>query len=291
MKAQIDDFLAYIASEKGLAQHTIQAYGHDIALFSAFLQNAGVQSFAAVDLAHLMAFLEALKNQGYASATICRRLIALKVLFRFLAREGGVEGNCAAALQTPKLWQLLPEVLSYNEVERLLKQPDLHTAEGARDRAILETLYSSGLRVSELCGLNLLSVDDTMVRVLGKGSKERIVPLGELAAQAIDHYLLHHRQQAGAEEEALFVTRQGKRIDRVFVWKMIKTQAKHAGIEKNISPHTLRHSFATHLLDNGADLRVIQEMLGHASINSTERYTHVSRSRLQEAFQRFHPRK
>ena len=291
MLEQIESFLAYIASEKGVALNTLEAYQQDILAFHKFLQTENISDFSSVDIHRIVSFLEHLKEAGYASATLARRLISVKLLFRFLVQEGSLHANCTAAIDTPKLWQLIPEVLSIGEVEALLKQPNTDTEEGARDRAILETLYASGLRVSELCRLNLWSVDDTSVRVMGKGSKERIVPLGEQASKTIDHYLLHHRPGGPADqEEALFVTLKGKRMDRIAVWKMIKAYAKAAGIVKNISPHTLRHSFATHLLDNGADLRVIQEMMGHASISSTERYVHISRSHMQEAFQRFHPR-
>lgn len=284
------DFIAYISSEKGLALNTVEAYQRDIKAFAEFLSLIGMTSFAHTQTDHIVAFLGKLKDVGYASASLCRALIAIKVLYRFLAREGLVPVNIAMYLQTPKLWQLIPEVLSYDEVETLLNQPDPSTCQGARDKAMLEVLYASGLRVSELCSLDLYSVDDTFVRVMGKGSKERIVPIGQAAIAAIDRYLLHHRQTGDSQQRALFISKSGKRMDRISVWKMIKRYAKEAGIMKNISPHTLRHSFATHLLDNGADLRIIQEMLGHASISSTDRYTHISRSRLQEAFQACHPR-
>lgn len=291
LETVIDDFLAYIASEKGLAQNTVEAYRRDVELFIASLHDNGISSITAVKTNHIVAFLSSLSGRGYATASICRMLVAVKMFFRFMSREGIVSINQALYLQTPKLWQLIPEVLTCDEVDSLLRQPDLSTALGARDRAILETLYASGLRVSELCSLDLYSVDDKSVRVMGKGSKERIVPIGEEAVEAIDHYLLQFRGNYDSEKQpALFVDKRGGRIDRSAVWRMIKNYGKQAGITKNISPHTLRHSFATHLLDNGADLRVIQEMLGHASISSTERYTHLSRSHLHEAFEAFHPR-
>lgn len=285
------DFLTYITSEKGLAQNTIAAYGHDIELFVEFLKAERISSFTEVELSHITAFLKRLNKAGYASSSLCRILIAIKVLFRFLMREKVVSSNAALLLQSPKLWQLIPEVLSCDEIDRLLAQPDRNTPLGARDKAILEVLYASGLRVSEVCSLDIYSVDDTFVKVIGKGSKERIVPIGQHAVDAIDHYLLHYRCLTDSIKLlALFVSKSGKRIDRISIWKMIKNYAKQAGICKNIFPHTLRHSFATHLLDNGADLRVIQEMLGHASIASTDRYTHVSQTKLQASFQTFHPR-
>ncbi|HEV8051941.1 MAG TPA: site-specific tyrosine recombinase XerD [Parachlamydiaceae bacterium] len=287
MQNEIDDFLAYIASEKGLALATVEAYRRDLQSFTEFQHANAVSSSSEANSLQIIAFLSQLKAEDYASASICRALIAIKVFFRFLTREGVVPTNPALYLERPKLWQLIPEVLNCAEVERLLKQPDVSNMQGARDKAVLEILYASGLRVSELCSLDLHNVEDTTLRVMGKGSKERIVPVGEEAISAVDRYLSF---RDGSEHKALFINRNGKRIDRIQVWKMIKHYAKEAGIAKNISPHTLRHSFATHLLDNGADLRIIQEMLGHATITSTERYTHVSRSRLQDAFESFHPR-
>lgn len=289
MRSEIDDFLAYIASEKGLAPNTVEAYKRDVEAFAAFLAGCKIDNFSLVTTDHIIAFMAKLKDAEYATASLCRSLIAIKVLFRFLLRENFIAANIALYLQTPKLWQLIPEVMTCEEIDKLLRQPDPSTAHGARDKAILEVLYASGLRVSELCGLNLYSMDDKFVRVMGKGSKERMVPIGSKAIQAVDHYLSYNEKRSLDTQEPLFITKSGKRIDRICIWRMIKEYAKQAGILKNISPHTLRHSFATHLLDNGADLRIIQEMLGHASIGSTDRYTHVSRTHLQEAFQAFHP--
>lgn len=289
MESEIADFLSYIASEKGLAKNSIEAYERDVRAFQEHLKSKGISSISFAGKEEIISFLTLLNANKYATVSICRALIAIKVFFRFLCREGVVAANPALTLQSPKLWQLIPEVLTYEEVERLLNRPATDTMEGARDKAILEVLYGSGLRVSELCSLNITSVDDTSLRVMGKGSKERIVPIGEAAVHAIDHYLANFRDGAG-KEPALFVTTKGKRIDRVFVWKMIKGYGVEAGIAKNISPHTMRHSFATHLLDNGADLRVIQEMLGHASITSTDRYTHISSSKLKSSFEAYHPR-
>jgi len=281
------DFLLYIASEKGLSINTIEAYERDILVFADFLKHQQVTHFNQVQTAHIVGHLANKKAAGYASASICRALIALKVLFRFLKRERLVEVNTALYLDTPKLWQLIPEYLTQEEVERLLLQPIHDTIKGDRDRAILEVLYSSGLRVSEVCALSIFDVDDSYVRVTGKGSKERLVPIGKQAVKAIDRYLAYPRNEA--YPEYLFLTRTGKRLDRITVWKLVKEYARQAGIAKNISPHTLRHSFATHLLDHGADLRVIQDMLGHADIKSTDRYTHISRARLSEAFTKYHP--
>lgn len=231
-----------------------------------------------------------LKDQAYATASRSRALIAIKVFMAFLKREGILKENVSEHIETPKLWQKIPAVLNCEEVEALLKQPDITTLQGARDKAILEVLYSSGLRVSEVCTLGIYDVADHFVRVRGKGSKERLVPLGKKASDAIDEYIGKFRPETEEDKSPLFLSSRGKKMDRQAIWSMIKQYAKQAGITKNISPHTLRHSFATHLLDNGADLRIIQDMLGHASISSTDRYTHVSKAHLRAAFESCHPR-
>lgn len=288
MSLEFNDFLLYIASEKGLSQNTIEAYERDIGKFVDFLKDKGVVTFEQVTEAHIIQFLSLLKTEQYSTATLSRHLISCKVLFRFLKREHVVSHNITLYLEAPKLWQLIPDVLSTEEVDLLLSQPDPSTLIGARDRAILELLYASGLRVSELCQLGIHDVDDDFVKVMGKGRKERLVPLGKKALEAIDFYLSTYRD--GCTKEMMFLSKNGKPLDRVTVWQMVKVYTKKAAIKKNVSPHTLRHSFATHLLDNGADLRVIQEMLGHANIGTTDRYTHVSRAHLQEAFNAFHTR-
>jgi len=285
------DFISYIASEKGASPNTIEAYGRDLRSLIGKLKTRSIKSFQDVTPEHLIAFISDLKSADYAPASIARGLIAIKVLFKFLKREGIVKENTALFLDTPKLWQTIPTILSVDEIDTLLAQPDVSHPIGLRDRAILELLYSSGLRVSELCNLLIYSVDDQYVRVFGKGRKERLVPLGKKALEAVDNYLTHARCLYDSKvEQHLFLTRQGKPIDRIGVWKMVKKYASKANLHKTISPHTFRHSFATHLLDNGADLRIIQEMLGHAHISSTDRYTHVSSAQLQNAFQRCHRR-
>ncbi|MBI3211488.1 MAG: tyrosine recombinase, partial [Simkania negevensis] len=234
--------------------------------------------------------LSGMKGEGLSTSTLCRFLIVVKEFFRFLKREKILKSDPTFSLRSPKLWQLIPEVMSIEEVERLLNMPKRDEEEGARDRAILELLYATGIRVSELCALNLFDVDDRSVRVIGKGGKERLVPVGEEALSAIDHYLSHYRGEEKGDHLPLFVTKRKKRIDRILVWKQIKKYGKEGKILKEISPHTLRHSFATHLLERGADLRVIQEMLGHADIATTDRYTHLSNPQLYQAFDQFHPR-
>jgi integrase/recombinase XerD len=285
---EIADFIIYIRSEKGLSENSIEAYLRDITHFSNFLDS---KKFIEVVAEDVVSFLSFLKSAEYATATLCRTLVSIKVFFHFLKREQTIAQNPTLLLESPKLWQLLPEILHEDEIESLFSQPNLETALGVRDRAILELLYGSGLRVSEVCALTLYSIDDHFIKVYGKGSKERVIPVGKMAVKAVDVYLNQYRWQWDSEKRhALFVTLKGQPIDRIAIWRSIKEYARLAGITKNISPHTLRHSFATHLLDNGADLRIIQELLGHANISSTDRYTQVSRSHIQEAFQQCHPR-
>ncbi len=288
---ELADFVLYVRSERGLSPNTIEAYTRDLTHFTGFLKRQNVPAAKDVTKDHILKYLGEL-HTSYASASVARRYMAIKVYFRFLKRENHLEKNITLYMDSPRLWQLIPEVLSQEEVDALLESPSQEDPLGIRDRAMLHTLYSSGLRVSELCGLKIYDVDDAFVRVMGKGGKERIVPIGQRAVTAIDAYLNQVRSQYESDKNpSLFVTQRGKPMERTRVWSLVKKYAKLAGITKVISPHTLRHSFATHLLDNGADLRIIQEMLGHANINSTDRYTHVSRSHLHEAFDRASPRR
>lgn len=287
MQRDLKDFIIYLASERGASPHTLEAYRRDTEVFCHFLQRSGVTDWNQVQESHLIAFLASKKDSDYATSSLCRHLIAIKVFFRFLKREGVISENITLHVDSPKLWQLIPDILSLEEIENLFNQPDTETVFGARDKAILETLYASGLRVSEVCQLKIYDVDETFVRVKGKGGKERVVPIGSQAIAAIDHYLTF---RDGDESEALFITKNSRPISRMQVWALVKKYAKEAGMTKNIFPHTFRHSFATHLLDQGADLRIIQELLGHANITSTDRYTQVSRTHIQNAFQAFHPR-
>ncbi len=280
------DFLDHLRSERGLSPHTIEAYGRDVGAFASFWAEG---DWKEVQPDTILRFLESLKGKAYSSATVCRMLIALKVFFRFLKKEGVIGSDLGGSFATPKLWQLVPEVLTYEEVEALLAGPSGEDLIGARDRAVLELLYATGMRVSELCQLQVTDLSDTFVKVRGKGRKERLIPVGKKAIAAVDHYLIHFRGKAEGEA-SLFVTKGGKPIDRITVWERVKFYSRRAGIVKEVSPHTLRHSFATHLLENGADLRLIQEMLGHEDIGTTDRYTHVTGSRIKKLFQAFHPR-
>lgn len=290
MEQIVQDFLLYLSSEKGLSRNTLLAYGRDIHLFLEVLKAAHIEDFGQIQEKEMRAFMAHMQSQLYAASSIYRALMAVKVLMRFLKKEKLIDQQTSFYLETPKIWQLIPEVLSVEEVERLLSSPCPDSWMGARDRAIFQVLYASGLRVSELCALNISDVDDHLVRVKGKGGKERLVPIAQKAIEAVDFYLLHYRGEAKERTAPLFISQNRKRIDRMTVWSQIKRYAKQAGILKSISPHTLRHSFATHLLENGADLRVIQEMLGHSHIATTDRYTHISQKHLHEAFKAFHPR-
>lgn len=286
-----EDFFSYIGSEKGLSRHTVEAYSRDLLRFISYLESKDVHQFSDVKSGQIVFYLNMLREMGYASASIARAFIAVKVFFRFLSREKMISKNVTIYMQTPKLWEVIPDVLSTEEIESLFAIPDPSTFIGSRDLAILEVMYGSGLRVSEICGIKIYDMGDESVRVFGKGEKERIVPVGKKAIAAVDHYLLNFRCNFDSQENVLlFVTKSGRKVDRTTIWRKIKEFGKLAGIQKNIFPHTLRHSFATHLLDNGADLRIIQEMLGHSSISSTEKYTHVSSKRLVESFNAFHPR-
>lgn len=287
MKDWIQDFLLYLSSEKGLAQNTLTAYQTDLLTFQDFL---GGRELASIEKKDVIDFLDIRRKKGLASTSLCRSLIVIKLFFRFLKRESAIDVAGIAFLETPKIWQLIPEVLSTQEVDLLLSMPDETSFLGSRDRAILEVIYGSGLRVSEACGLDFLDIGEESIRVRGKGGKERIIPIAKSSLSKLDQYLLHFRDQIEMTSQAVFVTTKGKRIDRVNVWNRIKLYAKKAGLQKNISPHTLRHSFATHLLENGADLRIIQEMLGHAQIATTDRYTQISQKHVTTSFASFHPR-
>lgn len=276
-------FLIYIGSEKALSKNTIAAYESDLKSFSKFLNG---KDFNHVSEEDFINYLDFLKTKAYAPSSIYRAFVAIKVFFRFLKREGLLSIDIGF-FEVPKIWQLIPVVLTYSEVESLLRQPDITTCIGARDKAILELLYATGIRVSEGINLKIQDVTDEFVKVTGKGKKDRVVPIGKKAIEAIDYYLANFRK---TENEYLFLSLKGKKMSRVDVYLRIKIYAKAAGIEKKVTPHTLRHCFATHLLENGADIRLIQEMLGHEDISTTDKYTHVSQNHLKKAFESFHPR-
>lgn len=288
MNRALDSFIIYLTSEKGLSKNTILAYEKDIRNLLEFLKKQKIFEFNQLSQDHLFEYLSIFKRKKYASSSIYRALVVFKVFFRFLKKEGYMKQDIISFFEFPKVWQMIPTVLTYSEIEALLASPDISTFIGARDKALLELLYASGLRVSEAVNLKIRDVSDEIVRVKGKGNKERIVPIGKKAIEAIDHYLLNFHKEGISEY--LFITSKGKKMSRESVWVRIKHYGKEAKIYKNISPHTLRHSFATHLLENGADIRLIQDMLGHSDISTTDRYTHISQNHMKEAFKAFHPR-
>jgi integrase/recombinase XerD len=241
-----------------------------------------------------MDFLLKERDRGLVPSSVSRELVAVRMFHRFLAQEGRIREDVTAALEAPKLWKHLPECLSIAEVEKILKMPNPRKPEGVRDQALLELLYATGLRASEITALKAVHLNEDLgyLRVIGKGEKERVVPAGRAALKAVRRYVSQVRPRWAGDrpEDALFVTRLGRRMSRQAVWAVVKKYAKMAGVRKKIYPHTLRHSFATHLLENGADLRVVQELLGHSDISTTQIYTHVERSRLKAIHQKFHPR-
>ncbi|HYF93464.1 MAG TPA: site-specific tyrosine recombinase XerD [Symbiobacteriaceae bacterium] len=294
MKKLIHEFINYLSVERGLAMNTLESYGRDLRQYSEFLETDDESALDSVSRTTIVNYLLYLQSQGKATATIARRLAALKAFYQFLVRENRIGSDPTANLESPKLEKRLPKVLSVTEVERLLAQPDAGQAAGVRDRAMLELLYATGIRVSELVSLDVTDVNLEMgyIKCSGKGSKERIVPLGSLAIQSCRDYLgvARTRLVREREEQALFVNHHGHRLTRQGFWKIVKKYAEDAKIEKEITPHTLRHSFATHLLENGADLRSVQEMLGHADISTTQIYTQVTRGRIKEVYAKAHPR-
>ena len=289
-----DAFLDYLGAECGLSPNTLAAYRNDLDAFLKFLQETGVTSLSAVTPDLVLQHMMDRKEKGLSVNSVARGLVAVKMFFRFLWSEGHVAEDITSLMDGPRLTQYLPEIMTEAEITRLLDAPDTAQPRGLRDRTILELLYATGARVSEVAKMRLdaLHLDLGYVRLFGKGSKERIVPISESAAEIVKDYLDRGRPAIlrGGDAPWLFPGRSGKPLARETVWRIVKQCAAKAGIARRISPHTLRHSFATHLLAHGADLRAIQEMLGHASITTTQRYTHVDHGRLKSIHRRFHPR-
>ncbi|MGI8383506.1 site-specific tyrosine recombinase XerD [Robertmurraya sp. P23] len=295
MEDELKDFMHFLIVEKALAKNTIVSYERDLKAYLKYIKTVeNVQSINDIGRIQIVHFLGHLKEHGKSSRTIARNIASIRAFHQFLLREKVAEQDPSVHIETPQLERTLPKVLNLQEVERLLEAPKLNNHYGLRDKAMLELLYATGIRVSELIGLNLDDAHLTMgfVRCIGKGNKERIIPLGRTAATAIQEYLDKGRPQfiKNQREESLFVNHHGRRLTRQGFWKILKGLTKEAGIEKELTPHTLRHSFATHLLENGADLRAVQEMLGHSDISTTQIYTHVTKTRLKDVYSQFHPR-
>lgn len=296
MKDQIKDFIHYLIVERGLSNNTIVSYERDLKSYQRHLEEQQqIRSFNDVSRLHIIQFLKTLKETGKSSKTIARHTASIRSFHQFLLREKQAEQDPSVLIESPQLERSLPKILSLQEVEKLLEIPKTTTPFGWRDKAMLELLYATGIRVSEMINLNLADVHLTMgfIRCYGKGNKERIVPIGRTAAKVLEDYIDRGRPKLinpKQATDALFVNHHGKRISRQGFWKNLKKIALEANINKELTPHTLRHSFATHLLENGADLRAVQEMLGHADISTTQIYTHVTKARLKDVYNQYHPR-
>ena len=289
----INEYLVYIKVEKGLSPRTVEAYARDLRRWGDYMSSRGKSSPAEVERVEMTLFLEELSGSGLSPRSLARVVATLRSFQRFLLEEGGFDGIAAADIPSPRHAHTLPRVLSQEEVGKLLEQPILKDPPGLRDRAILETLYGTGIRISELTGLDLEDIDLTEreMRVLGKGARERVVPVGDAAAASLQEYVGLGRAKLARSysQRALFLNQRGGRLTRQGAWEVVKKYAKRAGLEGKMTPHTLRHSYATHLLENGADLRFIQELLGHASISTTQIYTHISKAKLRESYLKAHP--
>jgi integrase/recombinase XerD len=293
MDPLVDRFLEGLVVERGLAQNSLEAYRRDLTRYTEYLRGRR-KTVTALDGAEVPRYLLVLREAGLSPRSVARHLSAVRQFHRFLVREGYAADDPTAHLESPRPWQRLPVVLTSEEVERLLSFRETMTPQDLRDHAMLEVMYASGLRVSELVGLRLsdLNLNAGIIHVLGKGDKERLVPLGDAAAASLRAYLAHGRPRLEKRRASphLFLGRHGRGLTRQMFWQLLKRYVRTAGIAKRVTPHTLRHSFATHLLEGGADLRSVQLMLGHADIGTTQIYTHLSRSHLKAIYEKFHPR-
>jgi integrase/recombinase XerD len=294
MQNLIDSFISYLSIERGLANNTLMAYRRDLGKYTRYLDHNGVRSIEQIKRNIITDYIFDLKKQGLNTSSICRNLAALKMFHRFLVRERLSREDPTNLMETPKQWKRVPDVLTQTEIESMIKAAQGRGGQQVRDQAILELFYASGMRVSELANLKIENVNLAVgyVRCLGKGSKERIIPIGRRAQEGVKKYLEQVRPKFGKGQSTsdLFLSRLGKKLSRQSIWKLIKYYAQKARITKTIKPHTLRHTFATHLLEHGADLRSVQEMLGHSDISTTQIYTHVDRERLRSVHKQFHPR-
>jgi len=294
MDALLNEYVTYLVVDRNRSPATVEAYRRDLRHFMKATGCGGPDTLSRITPMRIVEYVNALKADGMAASSAARRLASIKGLYKFMVAEQMVEVNPAETVRAPRLWRKLPGSVSPEEVDRLLSTPDLTRPDGLRDAAMLETIYATGLRVSELVRLTLSEVNLSAgyLSATGKGSKTRLVPFGEEARERIEEYKASARPMllAGRSSEYLFITRLGGAMTRQGFWKIVKKTAKKAGIWKKISPHSLRHSFATHLLERGADLRSLQSMLGHSDISTTQIYTHVAESRLAKIFTQIHPR-
>ncbi|MDI6758641.1 MAG: site-specific tyrosine recombinase XerD [Candidatus Omnitrophota bacterium] len=294
MEELIDTFLNYLSVERGLSNNTLVSYKKDLSCYTDFLKKQHIDALAKVTKNNITDFMFFQKDNGLSSNSISRRLSAIRMFHRFLVRERLLKVDPSNLIDSPKLWKKIPQTVSYDEADALLSQPNARDKQGLRDKAILEVLYATGMRVSEVAALliNNLNFDIGFLRCIGKGNKERIIPLGKKAITSLKRYLEAGRPALLKDKnlDILFLSRFGKKISRQSLWKIIKKYARIAGIKKPLKPHALRHSFATHMLEGGADLRSVQEMLGHTDISTTQIYTHIDKERLKGIHKMFHPR-
>jgi integrase/recombinase XerD len=295
LKDYLNNFVLYLVNERRLAENTVVSYKRDLSKYQDYLSKIeNIERLSSVNKIHILHFVQHLKDTGNSTKTIARHLASIRSYHQYLLRSKVTNEDPTIQIETPKLVRSLPKILSLSEVESLLDAPNTNSPLGLRDKAILELLYATGIRVSELTNLNTEDVHLEMgfIRCLGKGSRERIVPLGKVANEAIRNYLEKGRSELNksGNSEALFLNHRGNRLTRQGFWKNLRQIATSANIQQEITPHTLRHSFATHLLENGADLSAVQEMLGHADISTTQVYTRVTKSRLKDVYNTYHPR-
>ncbi len=294
MQKQLQEYSNYLAVEKGLAKNTLESYRRDLNKFISFMQKRKISEPEMIDRESLNIFIGELKKNGNATSTISRCIASIRSFLNYLLQEGVIESNPALELESPRIEKKLPRVLTTREVDQLLCQPKPGEHNGLRDRAMLELLYASGIRVSELVSLNITDFDPLVgyLRCRGKGMKERIVPIGSVAIIYVNDYLDKSRAKLlkKNDETALFVNHHGSRLTRQGFWKILKKYVRKSNIKGDVTPHTLRHSFATHLLENGADLRSVQEMLGHSDISTTQIYTQITRRKIREVYDKTHPR-
>lgn len=296
MKNLLDDFLSFLIIEKGLSENTIDAYERDIRVYLDYLEKIGIKNIGDPNVSmHILKHLKRLKEKDKLSGkSRARHIISIRQFYKFLNSKGIITKNPLISMQNPKTWKTLPHILSYSQIETLLIQPDASTPIGIRDRAMLELLYATGLRVSELINLKLsdLRLQPGYLICMGKGEKERAIPIGKLALAPLENYLKIGRPQLIKSKgiNVIFTNRYGSKLSRQGVWKILKGYCLRAGIKENVYPHMLRHTFATHLLENGANLRIVQTLLGHADISTTEIYTHLTLDKIKRMYKQYHPR-
>ncbi len=295
LQNELKKFIYFISLEKGLAQNTKSAYEHDLKVYASFLAGYNLESFTQVEISNISEFLMELSELGLSSTTRKRYIASIRGLHKYLFAMGFADTDITEKIELPKAKQHLPDTLSIEQVNKILEQPDISKKNELRDKAMLELLYACGLRVSELINIKKrdLIFDTSIIRVFGKGSKERLIPIGQSAIKWINEYIIKSRPfliKSKETDDILFLNVRGTKLSRMGIWKIVDKYVKLAGIELNIHPHTFRHSFATHLLEGGADLRAVQEMLGHSDISTTQIYTHIDRDFIKEVHRTFHPR-